>query len=554
MTKESSPPSEARQNFELVYQRALEIFTVGDRKVMVDWLEQGDPNFSLEARVLMTGLSEHEEDFSQPIPKDLVLIAANLLSRGEGIGKPEIRRGVRGLLIQKIGEGELKRICFEGFEEKPKWLGQGYNFTNREAVKTDLADKVDKAVTEFLAERKIPEAVEAVPAGLEWGDEQRAAAASAPAEPEWGDEQRVVAEKFYNETLKDDGRTKVDALVKALIASGQSVELITELMGGLPSAKRDWDIAKGVAADFDWIAAELLGGILTPSVKENLKAVMMIKEVPKGKDRSQVIVGNLEFYNQLAPAIRWRIERLGEEKSVRERIIGQANKLNFRPGENDQDVVIKVDQGIQKLIEEAKQLEIILPARPDLSADGVEVGSAQVGKISVNLTSDWHLNQTKFEYKPFASRTKDMLAATEALYGSKFENGYSLINDGQDFVLQHGGEFVARIVPDAGGLIVLNFQEISLEGGLEATFALGQALNHFFANDERFPALILELKEPEAAEAETSSSEPEVPEEAAAEAEDFWQLLGRPAKPAEPPADEAGGAEGKAELPDWLKP
>ena len=536
MTKESSPPSEARQNFELVYQRALEIFTVGDRKVMVDWLEQGDPNFSLEARVLMTGLSEHEEDFSQPIPKDLVLIAANLLSRGEGIGKPEIRRGVRGLLIQKIGEGELKRICFEGFEEKPKWLGQGYNFANREGIQTDLASKVDEVVTEFLAERKVPEA----------------AAASAPAEPEWGDEQRVVAEKFYNETLKDDGRTKVDALVKALIASGQSVELITELMGGLPSAKRDWDIAKGVAADFDWIAAELLGGILTPSVKENLKAVMMIKEVPKGKDRSQVIVGNLEFYNQLAPAIRWRIERLGEEKSVRERIIGQANKLNFRPGENDQDVVIKVDQGIQKLIEEAKQLEIILPARPDLSADGVEVGSAQVGKISVNLTSDWHLNQTKFEYKPFASRTKDMLAATEALYGSKFENGYSLINDGQDFVLQHGGEFVARIVPDAGGLIVLNFQEISLEGGLEATFALGQALNHFFANDERFPALILELKEPEAAEAETSSLEPEVPEEAAAEAEDFWQSFGQPAKPAEPPVAKPGEASDEAELPDWM--
>ncbi len=149
MTETGSSLTEVRQNFEAEHEDALAIFAPGDRRVFLDWLEQGSERGleSIESRVLILGLEDHQDDFSRGISKDLALIGAKLSSVGEGLGKPETRKEVRELLKQSYGAEKLKQACGEGFGQD--WTDK-FVFKNPDAVKTNLSGEIDQVMGKWL--------------------------------------------------------------------------------------------------------------------------------------------------------------------------------------------------------------------------------------------------------------------------------------------------------------------------------------------------------------------------------------------------------------------
>jgi hypothetical protein len=525
MTQETKTISEARQRFEATYKSALAIFTASDRQVLVDWLEQGDPNFGLEARFLMFGLAEHQGNFSQPIPKDLALIAAKLFSKGKGMGQPADRKEIRELLAQKIGNGGLKWICFEGFEGETNESGTVYKFTNPGAVQTDLANKVDEAVTEFLAAR-----------------EAQKPAAEAEEEPA---ATPAVAEEAYNGLNK--ARKKI-------------VDII---------------VANLMAADEQEKPALFLALEVTPEIEEVIEWLDLKLAKPISKK-------DAEFFDQLPSIIKWRI---GEEKNKqqaaenRERLAGQvkAMALTTQPGNDFRTAGTTVTEAVKLLIKEAGK--IALPGRNDL---GFDAGTDSFGRISLVLPRGWNNLQGEFksliEIKPWQNSAASVINSMRWVNSGKplqLTAGFSLDFESEGKIgLKNSDRIMATVQAASGNnqVEIVWSNGVTLEDGLKLTGMLGKAIAQGY-NLGEFPALRLDLPA-----AGTSSSEPEVvaEEEAPAEEEalapavddetpDWVQELGQVVKPVvaapaeEPPVEEptaakalAGKAKDKVELPAWL--
>jgi len=536
---------------------AMEMMTKPDAERMTEWLQVGTDKFDADyAKLIIIGMKENRVNPEAGWPRSFALIATRLFSEKEHIGSRKSRQEIHDLLVQKLGD-QAGAILAEGwFDDNPNWKNKPqweFKPTNEDnPLKTDLADKVDEAVTEFLAERKTTEAAaapESVPAG--------------PAVPEWGDEQKAAAEKFYNETMKPDERVKVDALVKSLLAAGQSEEIIIEAIGNLPQAKHDWDIAKGTVADFNWIAESALGEMLkADSVRKNLLAVMSIREAPKkGQDRGEQIIQHHTFYIQLADALRWRIDVIGLEREKEAKLAER--KQAFIKG-LDQVTLLslpkpdgQLDERLDDLLTEVKsEFDMSLPEKLiDEVHFEEERLNQEFAKIWLRLNEGFKGGDLFIDCKAVNSEAGKVLIAmafakATMLTGYEFksmEKGIQLVRTNDEAVL-------AVIGGEGNQFTISSENAVDL---LEAAHVVGQTYLNLQGIQQDFPYFTLanlpeleKLKEP--AQAVEEEAAPAPAEEAAAEAEDFWQSFGQPAKPAEPPVAKPGEASDEAELPDWM--
>jgi len=515
------PSVEIRQNFEAEHEDTLAIFTRGDRKAFLDWLEQGEGGLkSMEAEFLVQGLDKHQEDFSQPIPKDLALIAAKFASLGQGLGAPGTRKEIRGLLRDSFGGEALKQVCAEGFEKH--WT-EKFVFKNPAKVETDLADHVSKVVDEFLAERKTAETVKTESTPV--------------AEPVWGEEQKAAAEEGREgyEKLTGAQKKKLEAIVKKVLDSDGR------------------------------LSAALLAMPLVPETLELLE-IKLVKNISK-KDA--------EFFQRLPAMVQYRIGelvgiKLEKEEQQRieakaaankERIEGQLKNLRLKL---DEDRYGLIDPQVTALIQEAADLGIDLPKEP-LTAD---IGSKEIGQVVIDLNGA----KSGLEIKAWQGNVERKLIALPDQQLDMPE-GYSVRPIGKlDSGIYFEDKLVAKLQVN-GDLVELQWgQGVPVGQALEATAVLGRGLSR------DFPTLILELaestteeptrtvpvgQETELPTEETSGSDLEVleaPEPVQSEEDDFWKNFDAPpsaepdaAPEPEPAKSPAVEQEEELVIPDWLK-
>ncbi|MDZ4228830.1 MAG: hypothetical protein U1C50_01085, partial [Patescibacteria group bacterium] len=281
---------------------------------------------------------------------------------------------------------------------------------------------------------------------------------------------------------------------------------------------------------------ESLAKKLTPERIEELRAAALLPGVLDLLDlklEKELSVKDLEFYRKLPEVVTWRMDVIKERRDAEQRINEQAGSLSLRMEAGKAAAVVEVPLEINQLVDEAARLEIELPIKV-LLADAAEVGSEQIGEISVTLDKNWGVGRSSFEYKLFAQRTVDKLAGAESLNGDKFGNGYSLAKDENGKIrLIKGDKLVAEVSAQEGGQIVLNWsKDTAVDQGLMAMAVLGQGFNDLFAKGEKFPSMFLELVEP-ATEEPTGTV-----------------LEGQEAPK---PLEETSAAKQDLSLPDWLR-
>lgn len=547
-------------------------FDQADRQFIAECFQIGEPGKVLEQRVaevLLEELDYRYDDFEsdQGKSREEVLVLA-CLTKKQGLNwlTPEEREPIFVKLEDKLGGAEVAtQVLIDGYKKKePLWGGKSA-WVLENALSRSIHTEVETAVDEFLAEREKPEA----------------AAAAEQVVPVWGEEQRAAAEKFYNEMLKVDERTKVDALARSLLAANYKEDFIIEVMGGLPEAKQNWDWARGNAADFDWIAENMLGEMLKiDDVKDNLKAVMSFKETSKkGKGRGQQIWGNLEFYQQLTYAIHWRIEAIGPEIQKAVALAKEKNEFFKDFSEVDLIEVLKVDRSLDKKLSglkaEAKSRydedlagNFYLENELKFADDGAK---KEFTNVRIIINKGWNGGVFYLNSKTVDGRASEVLVGI--VYAKSLApEGYELIDDKNKGILLRRVDddtILATIGAAKNQFTVLGE---SIQNVLEAGQVIGQSLLNLRQPNEKFPYFTIdnlpstrietttELVEPAVLPIEETSGpglevmpSPPVDETGKVKVADWFLALSQePSQPTEPPVKESGGASDKIRLPDWM--
>lgn len=523
----------------------MEMMTKADGLKMAEWLKVGTTDFdSAQAEVILERMRQNIDNKDAGWPRAFALIAARIYSSEGHIGSKNDRQELFRQLTDKLGVSADSVYAEGWYDGTPAWIRKegdepnwDFNPNNNEyPLKTDLVPLVEEVVTEFLA--------------------ARATAAEAPApEPApvgdgWGEEQKQAAAENYNK-LKDPEKKKVDALARAILDGGLEPEMVEAVVNSLPHTRKLMDVS-GRKGEVGWIIERQTPGIQgKDQIADALKRVLLLKKLPSDNARGKAIDLNWEFYDGLADALHWRVERLGEEKKIRDEILERAGRLNLRLGEKGQGNIMEIDGAVNQLIEDVEKaqadgLGVALNGVEKEVNPQAEKVSGNIDLIRVWLDNGWRSGKSEFRFLPFDQKTSDKLTAVATMVDLKrleLAQGYSFIKEGNDFKVLKGEDLVTMVTATDGGVVVFDWADgVTPDQGLVAMAVLGQGFNDFIDSNEQFPALFFEL------------AEPELPEAAAAEAAEVEPVSEEAAtapKAAEPPVADENNEE--SEVPDWLE-